>query len=378
MVDSTRFAWLSVVLLTARVTFGASEPTMLTAGPWGRVEIVPMRVRLPEQMVPDQPLPMQPWSFHTGKAEIRNVLLQAGVATTLAEQLLATYGETDGGVLRPGPALLRALPGDARSRLYEILRRIPGNAAQQTPHKFSRERIAGRFRHVKAETLQLVEEFLYDRPSAPGSRLLSDLPALTRLVEDREERVRLVQAASEQESLMLRLRLDESSDPATLADYWGQGGRRRDLEILLTSLKDFESGYDLDVIYLLPPFARSFLFTYPNAEQAAKRDCFWTSLNFFLPTPDDSLDGPALKRMMDDRYQRVEGPLQLGDVLVLWKPSGEAVHSAVYVAGDVYLTKNGGYLSIPWLFMRLSDILDRYDEAVSHPLVHFRRKDLLD
>jgi hypothetical protein len=371
-----RLAWL-FVLLAARTSFGA-EPSTLTEGPWGRVEIVPMRVRLPVALVPDNPLPMQPWIFHGGQSEIRSVLLQTGVPETLAGQLLATYAEAEGGLLRPGAALLRELPADARSRLYDVLRRVPGNNAQQSPHTFSRERIAYRFRHLKPETLQLVEAFLYDRPSAPASRLLSDLPALTRLVEDDGERVRLVQAVSEQESVMLRLRLDESSDAASLAAYWGRGGRRRDLEILITSLKDFESGYDLDVLYLLPSFARSFLFTYPNADKAAKRDCFWTSLNFFLPTPDDSLDGPALKRMMDESYRRVEGPLQLGDVLVLWKPSGDAVHSAVYIAGDVYLTKNGGYMSIPWLFMRLSDILDRYDDAVTRPLVHFRRKDLID
>jgi hypothetical protein len=337
-----------------------------------------MRVRLPEEMVPDKPLPMQPWVFHAGKEEIRTLLLAAGVPVDLVEELLSTYADADGGLLRPGAALLGKLAGDARGRVYDALRHVPGNNAQQSPHKFSRDRIAYRFRYLRPETRRLVEEFLYDRPSAPGSRLLSDLPALTRLVEDREERVRLVQAASEQESLMLRLRLDESSDAAALAAYWGRGGRRRDLEILLNSLKDFESGYDLDVIYLLPPFARSFLFTYPSPEKATKRDCFWTSLNFFLPTPDDSLDGPALKRMMDVSYQRVEGPLQLGDVLVLWKPSGEAVHSAVYIAGDVYLTKNGGYMSVPWLFMRLSDILDRYDDAAAGALVHFRMKDQVD
>ncbi len=366
----------SVFLSAIAASALALESSTTTDRPWGRLEVVPIRIRLPDEMLPDGPLPMQPWIFRAGADEVRSTLERARVPPPLAESMTATYDAADGGTLRPGPPLLRELAPDVRGRLYEVLRRIPGNRYQQSPHKFSRVRIDVRFRELRPESRELVKEFLYERESVPSSLLLSDLPALTRLIQDPEERKRLIQAASEQESVLLRMHIDESSDAAALADYWGRGGRRRDLEILLTSLKTYEGGYDLDAIYLLPPFARAFLLSYPLPENAAKRDCFWTALNFFLPVPDDSLDGPALQRMMGERYERVLGAPKLGDILVLWRPTGEAVHAAVYIAGDIYFTKNGGNLAIPWLLMHLSDILDRYDDTRSAPLVHYRLKNV--
>lgn len=371
-----RLAFLVVSLSLVAGNGLALESSTTAVGPWGRLELIPIRVRLPDEMLPDRPLPMQPWIFREGPDEVRSRLEQAGVSSLLIDALMKTYDRADGGILRPGPATLRQLDPDARGRLYDYLRRVPGNRAQQSPHKFSKERIELRFHELRAESRELVREFLYERESAPTSLLLSDLPALTRLVEDIAERKRLVQAASEQESVLLRMHIDGSSDAAELAAYWGRGGRRRDLKILFTSLKSYEGGYDLDAIYLLPPFARAFLLSYPLPENASTRDCFWTALNFFLPSPDDSLDGPALRRMMDERYEKVVGAPQLGDILVLWRPTGEAEHAAVYIADDVYFTKNGSNIAIPWLLMRLPDILDRYDETRRAPLVHYRLKHL--
>lgn len=357
------------------IVAAALTVTTTVEGPWGRLELVPIRIQLPETMVPDRPLPAQPWVFGSSRADARRTLVAAGIDESLSDELMTTYQDPRG-VLLPSPGTSRRIPREARGRLYEILRRIPENSAQQSPYKFFRERFDRRFGVLRRETRELVEEFLYERESAPESVLLADLPALTRLVEDPVERVKLVRAISAQDSLLLRMRIDASTDAAALADYWGRGGRRRDLEILIDSLKEFEGGYDLDAIYLLPAFARSFLFTYPSPERAEVRDCFWTALNFFLPSPDDSLDGPGLRRMLDESYEPVQGEPLLGDILVLWRPGGEAEHAAVYIASDIYFTKNGGRLAIPWLLMPLPELLDRYDDTVRSPFVHFRRKGL--
>jgi hypothetical protein len=266
----------------------------------------------------------------------------------------------------------RELDPSSRGRLYEVLRASSENASQTSPHRFRRERLGERFRALRPGTFALRNDFLYERPARPRSIFLADLPAVMQLVEDASERARSIQAVSEQESVLLRLKLEPGSDVEALADYWGRGGRRRDLEVLLGSLADGAPPRQIDALYLLPAFARSFVLTYPRVENASRRDCFWTALNFFLPSPDDGLQGPAIGRAMVERYDRVEGPPRLGDMLVLFRPTGEPEHAAVYIAGDVYFTKNGTSLAAPWLFMRLEEILERYDEAESSPLTHYR------
>jgi hypothetical protein len=369
------FRVMTLVLLLCAIASGsaAQDETVLPEGPWGDVKLTSIQIRLPASMVPDEPLPLQPWVFEAGRETTRKRLLAAGVEVALAEQLLSTYSQSGGGSLRPNPAMIRQLDPDARSRLYEALRELPANVSQRSPHRFRRTRLEQRFRDLSPATVALLREFLYERPSLPRSLLLADLPSVMRLTESPSERSRLIQAVSAQESMLLRLELDATSDTGALASYWGRGGRRRDLEIFLSSLVD-EGARQLDAIYLLPAFGRSFLFTYPRLENAARRDCFWTALNFFLPSPDDRLVGPKVARKMVESYQLVKGPLQLGDMLVLWRPTGEAEHAAIYIAGDIYFTKNGTNLAMPWLLMPLEEILERYDEAEHTPLTHYRLK----
>ena len=45
---------------------------------------------------------------------------------------------------------------------------------------------------------------------------------------------------------------------------------------------------------------------------------------------------------------------------------GIAVHSAVYVAGDFFFTKNGSNFNEPWILMNLDDLLTEY--AIHSPL----------
>ena len=368
---------LLAIFAGAVVPFAAGQNgNVLPPGPWGRVELAAVQIRLPASMVPDGALPVQPWFVEMGRDDTARFLGEAGVEPGLAEQLLATYDPSHGGALHPTATMIRALDPVPRARLYEALRAVVANGPQRSAHRFRRARLAERFRDLAPTTVDLVREFLYERESLPQSWLLADLAAVMQLIDDPVERARLIQAVSQQDSMLLRLTLDTTSNPAELAEYWGRGGRRRDLEILLSSLIDYREPRRIDVIYLLPPFARAYLLTYPRLENAASRDCFWTSLNFFLPAPDDGLVGARLANTMVADYTRVEGAPRFGDMLVLWRPSGEAEHAAIYIAGDLYFTKNGNNIAMPWLLMDLTEILDRYDEAERSPLTHYRLKNL--
>lgn len=58
---------------------------------------------------------------------------------------------------------------------------------------------------------------------------------------------------------------------------------------------------------------------------------------------------------------------------------GTPVHAAVFLADDLYFTKNGLNDIQPWIVMPLADLLEEYDAL--HPnaglaIRYFRRKDL--
>jgi hypothetical protein len=62
--------------------------------------------------------------------------------------------------------------------------------------------------------------------------------------------------------------------------------------------------------------------------------------------------------------------------VLLFSSRGELVHAAVYLAADVYFTKNGGHFSVPWLFARREDLLDLYDDLDPGGAVHYRWPDV--
>lgn len=176
--------WL--VLVTATVpSHGAVEAeTVLPDGPWGRVALVPIRIRLPESMVPDVPLPLQPWVLEMEREEAARLLADVGVDAVLAESLLSTYEPSAGGSLRPTVEMIRALDAEARARFYDVLRSIPGNASQRFPHRFPRRAARDPLPQARAEHVRVGAGSPLREAGSADSLLLSDLPSVMALVDD--------------------------------------------------------------------------------------------------------------------------------------------------------------------------------------------------
>ena len=65
--------------------------------------------------------------------------------------------------------------------------------------------------------------------------------------------------------------------------------------------------------------------------------------------------------------------------MILTTPDGAPIHAAVYLADDIYFTKNGVNLIQPWILTHFDDLLEEYN--VRHPIsglrvYYFRRKGL--
>lgn len=120
----------------------------------------------------------------------------------------------------------------------------------------------------------------------------------------------------------------------------------------------------MDVTHLLSAFARKRLYTFPPMSDDPldpRRDCHWTAFNFFNDPPDDHFcDMHYTEQIVSRDYQQVTGPWRLGDIIVLYHPNGQVMHSAVYLADDLVFTKNGGAKVQPWIYMRLDDMLANY------------------
>src|SRR5690606_10465098 len=111
-------------------------------------------------------------------------------------------------------------------------------------------------------------------------------------IPDGGERQKLAKTLLRQPTMLVRLSVGDSAQVPGLVEYWGRGGRATDVRPLLESVAGASQGGEIDVVHLLPAFARNRLYRYPrltagDLEKPALANCLWTALNFFRPEPDD-------------------------------------------------------------------------------------------
>ena len=215
-------------------------------------------------------------------------------------------------------------------------------------------------------SVELLRSLLYQNDSR--LMLFADVGAALRRLPDDQQRRHFIKTVSGKPALLARLKVDADSDVNALAQYWGVGGRRKDLEPLLESLKEVPGGNILNVVCLLPPFAREHLYNHPFTSVNAggvKQDCFWSAMNFFSNKPDDRfVEMDYVHQVLNSDYYNISGPSQLGDVVFLATKNNVVVHAAAYIADDVVFTKNGISYTQPWLLMHMDDMLDTYSVRI--------------
>src|SRR5262249_33268144 len=189
-----------------------------------------------------------------------------------------------------------------------------------------------------------------------------------------------VQALCAVPAYLLRLRITPDSDVDGLVKYWGKGGRERFVAPLISSLARVPGGAELNISYLLPPFARLRLYTYPEAwddPTAAEQDCIFTALNFFKATPDTNfLQQACRERVLNSEYAVIGDEPALGDLVVLVGADNHVVHASVYIAEGFVFTKNGANRAQPWVLMKMPDVLAVYNtQETSRHVVFLRHKE---
>jgi hypothetical protein len=352
-------------------TPAATSPAIApVAGPWGELDVAPLTLEPPAEMMArftqlDDPL----WYFRQSTpATVDEQLKAAGLADAERHALLQTCTaalRVDGASVRPSPALVFGLRPEVREAIYNLLWATPANR-QSEPFRrvvdapgnagdwFADCAIGG-------ENLALARKLLYRRG---GLECFVDVSAMLSVLHGDDERARLFSTLSRQSSLSVKVRVPSpGADLRPLVDYWGKNGRDREVAAALASAQQ-RGEATVDVTKLLPPFAATRLNAYPQAPGKVingPEDCHYTSLNFWNDAADERfLNADVVVDTLLAGFHPIDKAAQLGDLVLFVNRQGKGIHSAVYVAADIYFTKNGSNVAAPWMLMRYEDLSAYY------------------
>lgn len=357
-------------------------------GPWGRLTVKPVIVSPPLEYV----------AADWGRREEPDAWFFPGTTTAALDAFFASAGLRAGDVARlrasavplpginglavtPDADLVRALTPEVRSALYAQLAKTTLNFDQANAFRFLGATAGDWFdgTSISARTRALIEPLIY----RDGDFLaFADVEVIRAAVGDREELRRLAKVLLRQATVLVRLSIDNPEDVDGLADYWGRGGRRLDLRPLLESAAGTGPEGSIDILHLLPTFARHHLYRYPKISTAdyAKpllANCLWSSLNFFAADPDDRfLDVHTALEALKRDYYVIEHGYQLGDIVGFVDEEGDLFHAAVYIADDLLFTKNGTSPMAPWTIVSTEYLKGYYSRhAGGMRLIYHRRNE---
>jgi hypothetical protein len=364
--------------------------TPVRPGPWGELYTVPFTIAAPDEQLPVYAIESggTHWLFKNFTvSELSNLLestdLQPEQRAALLDPAVAHAG-TAGIELTPPADMVVALPPMARQAIYRQLAQFPENrTALYFIHKST---LNDRFKDsgVAEDTLSLFHSLCCEH----GEYLVfSGLPAMLAQLRDAEEKLHFLKALTRQKTMLIRLRVTHRSELAGLVSYWGKGDWTPTVRAIIESVERVPGGSFMSVLPLLPPMPAGEAYFYPlvpknsAAGPAPIRDCHWTSLNFFRETPDsDSSHPDYFAREIAANYYPITSDPRYGDVLVMAKPDGEIVHSAVFIADEIVFTKNGSTAIYPWMFSTVTDLVKQYSfqapEGQHLTLTYFRNKSL--
>jgi hypothetical protein len=358
---------------SASATTAGALPTVRVAGdagPWGHLEYVPIGIEPPSDCLDAATFAPPRWNFGSLSADVvTNLLRSTSIASAELQPLLqqvAAYAPGQPIVLTPHPDLVLKLDVESRKRIYTTLSRFEPNL-QRHPYVLRRDAIDQQLHSsgLKPGTLSLLRGTLYERERF---FLFSDLDVLLSRIGDADERLRLVRTVVRKPTWLVSVKVDQNSDVAALAKYWGRGRRSKSLQSLIESAARVPGGASIDIAHLLPPVPRRLIYSFPAITQdpeVANRDCHWTTFNFFNdPAINDYEQVKQFQMNLERTHHLVTDPPTFGDVLLVATPTDGIIHSAIYLADNLVYTKNGYAPLQPWLVMKLDDMLAYYAVCV--------------
>ncbi|MGC3957295.1 MAG: hypothetical protein QM813_04805 [Verrucomicrobiota bacterium] len=370
------------------LAFGQPPPLPATRSdtnpPWGELIKFDLEVEQPDEYVAFEPVSnrVTRWVFpDQTPAQVRTSLQTAGFNAKQIESALTPSAVTtapDATLITPNSELIHSLTAEVRKNLYTELAHTDRNRYMRFPYCFMTNHAEEFFAKsgVAPEVISHVAKLTYERY---GNYYFSDVETVLNQIPTSEARLHFFKTLSRSSVVMARLRVRPNTDIEKLIGYWAGNKlvRQKDLKPLLESLKRCDEGGTVSVMYLLPPFARERLFTtpFPSSPGDPSMDCHWSAMNFFNSEPDFRFsDLTYTAAYVKTNYYPVAQPTAYGDIVFLLDPSGNAIHSAVYIADDIVFTKNGNNYAQPWVLMRLPNLIGLYSVTDTPRIACYRHK----
>ncbi|HTJ00431.1 MAG TPA: hypothetical protein VL527_16245 [Dongiaceae bacterium] len=344
---------------------GVARTFAAAPGPWGDLTCQRSVVELPEDYLGLHALASVPvkWFFRGYSSNaLTGYLTGLQLPAAIAQDLLAParWQITDRGIyVQPTAADVLNLPAEIRNRLYAELGKCEENVMQNQPFHWplseKPEQLFGR--HVTPTSIALFQKLSYTR----GQFLLfSDWQALLQALPDESQRSAVVQSLMGRFVLFVSLKVTPQTDIEALIRYWGNHGNAENIRPILEAATHVRNGTEISIASLLPPGVRARINTFPLVTANELMNCHWSAFNFFAEHPDPPAGFAFWRHKLETEYEPATGPHQFGDLQLLIKPDGEAIHSCIFLADNIFYTKNGGSPFAPWQLTTLPDLLDFY------------------
>lgn len=351
-------------------------------GPWGELQVRVVYLEPSDTLLAAvaKPNAVPRWVFEqTTESAVRADLQRCGLSSVLIDRLLNPASrDISGNVVSLFPTVeeVASLSVPVRSALYLELARSSANEYQRDPFLMLGsdldDWLAGSGFN-EAQT-KLFRGLLWQRGDVIA---FSDIEVLLTLAKNPTEVRNTFRGLTRVRSLLVELKLPLKGDRRAFLDYWSAQQPDSQQLTFLRAVTQRRAEQTVDITHFLPAFARQRIYTYPDMSLRAKGyfpDCHWTALNFFNLEPDNQyLDmSKAAARLMNG-YAAIDPPYTFGDVLCFME-RGEGIHSCVYIADDIVMTKNGDSIMAPWVLMQLKDVENIYRGSSATRIQGFRLK----
>ena len=360
----------------------SSTTTTGTNAPWGRLEYTPIALDRPEEYFTNdftQGAPRTLWIFRNQTEQQLTDTLAAFDFTESTRAWLTNRAHWQFSaraiVLAPPAEVVVSLGRETRQKFYKLLAQNPENVLHATPFRFRADGFDDWFADcgVSREKIALVRSLTYEQE---GGLCFADAPTFAALSTPEETRS-VIKCLWRVSTFVAKLRIGPDTDVDQLMKYWSPLGPAREYRPLIESMTRVPESTTINLSYLLPPFARLRLYTYPNPRDRdiARQDCFWSSMNFFNTTADNRFFNPEqTQKALETEYTRVrDDSRRFGDLLMLTSADHQALHMCVFIADDVVFTKNGANTQQPWVLMKLPEMLGQYDREKPFQVRVYRR-----
>jgi hypothetical protein len=347
--------------------------TSIKQGPWGELFSQSISLERPTEYFTNELKTIQPpvWTFHgMNVAQVRALFIANGLTQQEAEKALAPDRASTRGtntLFKPSEQFVFSLRPETRDQLYGAMRGLDVNLYLDSPYYYAKdqiERMNGDAR-VHPDDLALFKKLVY---GGKDVRRFSDYETMMGRIPTFERRVGLAVSLSRQSAVLARLCIRPDADLDKVVLYWGNASNVRFIDVhpMLEALKGLPRGGTISLMYLLPPFARDRLYTFPSPPAPGELipDCQWSTFNFSNVTPDNRfLDLAECLRHIEHDFYKIAQPGLCGDVLLFKNHKGEIRHSAVYLAADLVFSKIGKNYTMPWTIMRIADLQALYSNC---------------